>query len=187
MASTPKDRRIGWTRFFVPDPSFGWYVRGVGLGAAATALVFAGLLWWYHGKLLDLLGLYDMLDRPGVQELLLQYSKLSLLVTAIAVFGAAFFVIMMSVFFLHRIAGPIYRMKVHMMDLMAGTPPRELCFRDDDQLKDLADIFNDFMRHFGLLEQRAAPARARAHEEVAHPESPAHPKARAARRAVPSG
>ena len=185
MASTPKDRRIGWTRFFVPDPSFGWYVRGVGLGAAATALVFAGLLWWYHGKLLDLLGLYDMLDQPGVQELLLQYSKLSLLVTAIAVFGAAFFVIMMSMFFLHRIAGPIYRMKVHMMDLMAGKPPRELSFREDDQLKDLADIFNDFMRHFGLLEQRAASAQA--HEEVSHAESPTQPQPRADRRAVPSG
>jgi hypothetical protein len=173
MASTRKDRRIAWTRFFVPDPSFSWYVRGVGLGAAATALVFAGLLWWYHGKLLDLLGLYDMLDQPGMQELLLQYSQLSLLITTIAVCTAALFVIMMSLYFLHRIAGPIYRMKVHMMDLMAGTPPRELTFRDGDQLQDLADIFNDFMRHYGLLEQRAAPAPAR--EEVAHPENPAHP------------
>jgi hypothetical protein len=185
MASTRKDQRIGWTRFFVPDPAFGWYVRGVGLCAAATALVFAGLLWWYHGKLLDLLGLYDMLDQPGVQELLLQYSKLSLLITVVAVFGAAFFVITISMFFLHRIAGPIYRMKVHMMDLMAGEPPRELSFRDDDQLKDLADIFNDFMRHLGLLEPRAASAQA--HEEVSHAESSTQPQPRADRRPVPSG
>jgi hypothetical protein len=130
MAPTSRNRRIGWTRFLVPDPAFSWYVRGVGLAAAATALFFAGLLWWYHGKLLDLLGLYDMLE------------------------------------------------KLHMMDLMAGTPPRELSFREDDQLKDLADIFNDFMRHFGILEQRAAAARARdevAHPGVAHPESPARP------------
>jgi hypothetical protein len=173
MAPTSKNRRIGLTRFFVPDPAFSWYVRGVALGAAATALLFAGLLWWYHGKLLDLLGLYDMLDQPGVQELLVQYSRLSLLITTIAVCTATLFIITMSLYFLHRIAGPIYRMKVHMMDLMAGTPPRELSFREEDQLQDLADIFNDFMRHFGLLEQRAAPARA--HEEVAHPESPAHP------------
>jgi hypothetical protein len=179
MASTPKDRRLGWTRFFVPDPAFSWYVRGVGLGALATALVFAGLLWWYHGKLLDLLGLYDMLDQPGVQELLLRYSRLSLFITAIAVGGAALFVIMMSLFFLHRIAGPIYRMKVHMMDLIAGTPPRELSFREDDQLKDLADIFNDFMRHLGLLEPRGASAQAQ--EEVSHAEP------RADRRPAPSG
>ena len=178
MAATSKDRRIGWTRFLVPDPAFSWYLRGVGLGAAATALVFAGLLWWYHGKLLDLLGLYDMLDQPGVQELLVQYSRLSLAITAIAVGGAALFVIVMSLFFLHRIAGPIYRIKVHMLDLMAGEPPRELSFRQDDQLKDLADIFNDFMRHFGLLEQRAAPAL----EEASQAESPAQPQ----RRPVPS-
>ena len=173
MAPTSQNRRIGWTRFLVPDPAFSWYLRGVGLCAVATALLFAGLLWWYHGKLLDLLGLYDMLDKPGIEELLLQYSQLSLLITTIAVCTAALFVIMMSLYFLHRIAGPIYRMKVHMMDLMAGTPPRELAFRDEDQLQDLADIFNDLMRHFGLLEQRAAPAPA--HEEVAHPESPAQP------------
>lgn len=184
MAPTPRDRRIGWTRYFVPDPSFGWYVRGVGLAAAATALVFGGLLWWYHGKLLDLLGLYDMLDQPGVQELLLEYSRLSLLVTAIAVFGAAFFVIMMSVFFLHRIAGPVYRMKVHMMDLMEGETPRELTFREDDQLKDLADIFNDFMRHLGLLEQRATPAGA--HEQASHAHGSAQPQPRADRRPAPS-
>jgi hypothetical protein len=174
MASTSSDRRLGWTRFFVPDPAFSWYVRGVGLAAAATSLVFAGLLWWYHGKLLDLLGLYDMLDQPGVQELMHQYSRLSLVVTAIAVFGAALFVIVMSLYFLHRIAGPVYRIKVHMMDLMAGEPARELRFRQDDQLKDLADIFNDFMRHHGLLEPSAASAPAR--EEAAPAESPAQPQ-----------
>jgi hypothetical protein len=185
MTPTSKNRRIGWTRFFVPDPAFTWYVRGVGIGAAVTALVFAGLLWWYHGKLLDLLGLYDMLDQPGVQELLLRYSRLSLVITAIAVGGSALFVIVMSLFFLHRIAGPIYRMKVHMMDLMAGEPPRELSFRQDDQLKDLADIFNDFMRHFGLLEQRTASAQE--HEAVLPEESRAQPQPHAARRPAPSG
>ena len=183
MASKSTERRISWTRFFVPDPAFSWYVRGMGLAAAATVLVFAGLLWWYHGKLLDLLGLYDMLDQPGVQEHLLQYSKLSLVVTTIAVGGAALFVIVMSLFFLHRIAGPIYRMKVHMLDLMAGESPRELSFRQDDQLKDLADIFNDFMRHFGLLEQPAAQA----HEKVVHEQSAADPQPLAGRRPAPSG
>jgi len=185
MASMSQDRRLGWTRFFVPDPAFSWYVRGVGLAATATAFVFAALLWWYHGKLLDLLGLYDMLDQPGVQDLLLQYSKLSLLVTVIAVFGAALFVIVMSLFFLHRIAGPVYRIKLHMMDLMAGEPPRELHFRHDDQFKDLADIFNDFMRHHGLLEPRAASAQA--HEEASRAESPAQPHPGPARRPAPSG
>lgn len=146
------ERRIGWTRFFVPDPSFNWYMRTITLGSVVTAAFFAGLLWWYHGKLLDLLGLYDLLDDPAIHDLVAEYSKLSFVVIALSVLAAAGFVLVMSLFLLHRISGPIYRMKMHMLDLTAGAPARPLRFRGDDQLADLADIFNDLMRHYGLLE-----------------------------------
>jgi methyl-accepting chemotaxis protein len=160
VAARERNRRLGWTRFLVPDPAFLWYLRWVVINSLLAATFFGGLLWWYHGRLLDLLGLYDLLDGPGVRDLLVRYAELSLLVTAISVFGAAGFVIVISMFFLHRIGGPIYRLKVHMVDITAGEKPRELRFRKDDQLADLADIFNDMMRRLGHLEPaKAAPAR----------------------------
>ena len=158
MAAATANRRFGLTRFFVPDPAFGWYVRGVALGAVTAALGFGALLWWYHGKLLDMLGLYELLDDPRAYDLIADYSRLSLMVTCVAVLGVALFVILMSIFFLHRIAGPIYRLKLHMMRIMEGETPRELAFRTDDQLADLAHIFNDLMRHLGYLEQQATSA-----------------------------
>ena len=151
------DRRIQSTRFVVPDPSFGWYVRGVGIGSVMAALFFGGLLWWYHGRLLDVLGVYDALREPGMQEVISRYARLSMVVTAVAVLGSALFVVLLSMYFLHRIAGPIYRIKLHMMDIMAGETPRPIAFRQDDQLKDLSVIFNDFLRHLGALEAEEAP------------------------------
>lgn len=167
MSNRDSNRRLGWTRFFVPDPAFGWYMRAVTLGAGATSIGFAALLWWYHGRLLDLLGLYDVLTDPAAYHLVVEYSKLSLVVITLGVMGSACFVLMMSLYLLHRIAGPIYRLKMHMMDIMAGEAPRPLRFRDDDQLADLADIFNDFMRHHGLL--AADAARSAAPVEAAEP------------------
>jgi hypothetical protein len=154
------NRRIKGTRFFVPDPSFGWYVRGVGVGTLLASLFFGGLLWWYHGRLLDLLGLYDLLREPGMQDVMARYARLSLLVTVVAVLGVATFVMLLSIFFLHRIAGPVYRMKVHMMAIMAGESPGPLRFRKDDQLKDLSDIFNEFLEHQGLAQRRSSGAAA---------------------------
>jgi hypothetical protein len=152
------NRRLGLTRFFVPDPAFGWYMRTVTLGTVAASLTFAGLLWWYHGRLLDMLGLYDVLADPSVHHLVVQYSKLSLVVITLGALGSAFFVLITSLYLLHRISGPIYRMKLHMMEMMEGQAPRPLRFRTDDQLADLADIFNDFMRYHGLLEKGPSSA-----------------------------
>ena len=152
MTSSSLDRRVGWSRFYVPDPSFGWYIRGVALGALVAVLLFGGLLWWYHGRLLDVLGLYDRIAEPGMREVVVRYAQLSLLVTAVSVTGAAVWIIMLSAFFLHRIAGPIYRLKFHMMEMIAGNTPKDLAFRKKDQLKDLSVIFNEFVHHFGLLE-----------------------------------
>ena len=62
---------MGWTRFSVPDPSFGWYVRGVTAGVLTGIVVFGGLLWHFHRSLLDRLGLAE----AATQELVLEYSR----------------------------------------------------------------------------------------------------------------
>ncbi len=151
-----KDLRTGWTRFFVPDPSFGWYVRGVTTGVVTGIVVFGGLLWHFHRSLGDRLGLAEAGADPALQELLLEYSSLTLLATGVTALGGALFVVMMCLYLLHRIAGPVYRLKLHMQEIIDGGPVRELRFRQEDQHRDLADTFNELMRQLGRLEDRDA-------------------------------
>ena len=152
------NRRLGLTRFFVPDASFRWYVRGVGLGTLGIGAFFGILSWWYNRRLLESLGVFDITGNPGVQQAIADYAVYSIVIGAIASVGTVLFVALLSLFLLHRISGPVYRLKQHMLGIMMGRPPGEVTFRKEDQLADLSSTFNEFMRHLGLLEGRPHPA-----------------------------
>jgi hypothetical protein len=156
MRST--NRRLGLTRFFVPDSSFRWYARGVGCGALGIAAFFGILSWWYHRRLLGSLGVLDVGGDPGLEQAISDYAVYSITITAIASVGTVLFVTLLSLFLLHRISGPIYRLKQHMLGIMMGRALAEVNFRKDDQLSDLSATFNEFLRHLGLLEGRPHPA-----------------------------
>jgi HAMP domain-containing protein len=147
-------RRVGLTRFFVPDASFRWYVRGVALGTLGIGAFFGFLSWWYNRQLLESLGIFDFGGNPEVQQAISDYAVYSIVIGSIASIGTVLFVAVLSLFLLHRIAGPVYRLKQHMLGIMMGRPPGEVTFRKDDQLSDLSATFNEFMRHLGLLEGR---------------------------------
>jgi hypothetical protein len=151
------DRRIGLTRFFVPDASFRWYVRGVALGALIIGAFFGVLSWWYNRRLLESLGVFDVAEYPGMHQAISDYAAYSIAITAIAFIGTVIFVTLLSLFLLHRISGPVYRLKQHMLGIMMGRPPGELRFRKDDQLSDLSATFNEFTQHLGLVEERPRP------------------------------
>ncbi|GEM_PF-1312170 len=48
-----------------------------------------------------------------------------------------------GIFVSHKIAGPIYRLKKNMIQVRNGIYNREIRFRKDDQLHDMADVFNE--------------------------------------------
>jgi len=152
------NRRIGRTRFFVPDPSFRWYIRGVGFGTLGIGAFFGVLSWWYNRRLLESLGVFDAGGNPGLQQAISDYATYSIVIGAIAAVGIVLFVTLLSLFLLHRISGPVYRLKQDMLGMMMGKPPKEVRFRREDQLSDLSATFNEFMRHLGLLEGRPHPA-----------------------------
>jgi hypothetical protein len=152
------NRRTGLTRFFVPDASFRWYVRGVGLGTLGIGAFFGTVSWWYNRRLLESLGVFDVIENPGVRQAISDYALYSIVISAIASVGTVLFVTLLSLFLLNRISGPIYRLKQHMLGIMMGRPPTELTFRKDDQLSDLSASFNEFLRHLGLVESRPHPA-----------------------------
>jgi methyl-accepting chemotaxis protein len=152
------DRRSGLTRFFVPEASFRWYIRGVGLGALGIGAFFGALSWWYQRRLLDSFGVFDALSNPDLEQAVSEHAVYSLVITGVASVGTVLFVTLLSLYLLHRITGPIYRLKQHMLGIMMGRPATELTFRRDDQLADLSETFNEFLRHQRILEGRAHSA-----------------------------
>jgi len=151
-------RRVGLTRFFVPDASFRWYARGVAFGTLGIGAFFGLLSWWYNRRLLESLGVFEIGENPGMQQAISDHAFYSVVITGIASVGIVFFVTLLSLFLLHRISGPVYRLKQDMLGMMMGRPPKEVSFRKEDQLSDLSATFNEFMRHLGLLEGRPHPA-----------------------------
>ena len=151
-------RRIGLTRFFVPDAAFRWYVRSIAFGTLGIGAFFATLAYWYHRRLLESLGVFDSGGNPALQQAYSDYASYSIIIGAIACVGAVLFATLLSSFLLHRISGPVYRLKQHMLGIMMGKQPTEVRFRKEDQLSDLSATFNEFLRHLGLLEGRPHPA-----------------------------
>ncbi len=139
------DRRVSRTRYFVPDANFGWYVRGLVVAVVVATLSFGGILWWFK------LGIAGAVD-PAVAEMLIADSNRIMLATGIAVLAGAIFLMLASMFMLHRIVGPISRLKGHMQAIIDGGPVSELTFRDDDRFSEVAEIFNEVMRQQGTLE-----------------------------------
>jgi methyl-accepting chemotaxis protein len=150
-----KKKNQRWTRLFVPDPTFGWYVRGMLAGVAMGCVVFGWILWNFHGSHVE--GISAGAADPAVRELVVESSRHLLTATAVVALGCLLFVVVMSMYLLHRISGPIYRLRNHIDSIARGGPVHELTFRKDDQLLDLARSFNQMMRRLGKLERIGAP------------------------------
>lgn len=52
---------------------------------------------------------------------------------------------LVGIFLSHKIAGPLYRLKRHMIGIGKGSLPTELRFRKGDHLHDIADAFNEMV------------------------------------------
>lgn len=147
MAERAPDRstqnfRLGRSRFIVPHAAFEWYVRGIAL-AALVCGAFTGLASWvYHLELFDALGLGN---QAGWPELATQYGRLSLMAGGVVMITMALFMTLISMFLFHRIVGPIYRLKQHMIAVSNGEDVSALRLRDTDQLADVCEVYNKML------------------------------------------
>lgn len=152
--SSSHDFRIGLTRFFVPHPSFNWYIRTVGLGALATGAFFAVSGWFYHQALFDALGLSEILTQLEMSDAVGRYYRTSLVIGVVVTFASTIFVVVISSYVFHRIVGPVYRLQQHMNAIIDGAQPTELHFRASDQLQDVRETFNALMAKLEVLEHK---------------------------------
>lgn len=110
------------------------------------------LTWIYHRRLLDALGLSSQGNWP---ELIAQYDRLSLIAAAVVTVASAVFITLISMFLFHRIVGPIYRLKLHMLQVLEGGPGiGPLRFRDTDQLADVCVLYNQLLHSLDAIDPK---------------------------------
>lgn len=126
------------------DPVRFALLAGVLLGAAA---------WIYNQELNRNFGLDSshagMLHDPSFHSL----------VFTVTLFGIAFgcYVLVVGAFFFHRVAGPIYWIKCHMLDTLDGQPVAPMTLRKNDQMHDVAEAYNALLKKFGVIGGDSSP------------------------------
>lgn len=144
-----QEQRVGRSRFVVPHESFDWYVRGMALSALACGSFVGVASWYYHQHLFEALGLAQ---QAGWPELVNQYARLSMLSAGVVTVASALFITLISMFLFHRIVGPIYRLKMHMIAVCNGEEVSELHFRHNDQLSDVSEVYNKLLLSLDVVQ-----------------------------------
>lgn len=82
----------------------------------------------------------QLAELKGVYEISMEklYDKLILLVVV-----NIFIIVIISLFFSHQIAGPVYKLELTLKRIREGQISQRLFFRRTDKLDDLADQFNE--------------------------------------------
>jgi len=70
------------------------------------------------------------------------------------VFLITFIIAIIAGFFVsNRIAGPIYRLKRHMIDLIDGKKCSELTFRKKDYFTEIIPVYNELLKKYNLTDR----------------------------------
>ncbi len=150
----PSNRRLGFTRFLVPHPSFDWYVRAMSIAVAVLGVLFWVCSTIYHRELLAALGIERFVTPDEMARVLRHYTLLSALISGVVVVSTALAVTILSMFLFHRVVGPIYRLENHMRAVVEGRTSDPISFRTDDQLHELGAIYNQLLEHLGVLDEK---------------------------------
>lgn len=68
-------------------------------------------------------------------------------------------VLLLTIFFSHKLAGPVYRLEVAMNRVLEGDYTEEVRLRDGDQLTNLAELLNEVIAHAGVTMQQLSLAK----------------------------
>jgi len=144
------NHRIGLSRYVAPHPTYGWYVKTLALFALLGGIVLGGALWFHNQQMIKAVGLEQLASNPDA----LEDQALNMLIFSVTLSGIAYscLVLLVGAFFFHRVAGPIYRIKRHMLDILEGKPVGSLSLRKTDQLHDVAAVYNELLVKVGVTQ-----------------------------------
>ena len=139
-----KNARFGKSRYMVPHPLYNWYLMRIGLVALLIGAAIGSGSWLYHRKIIDATGLYVFVG--DASQLTYYNGVLFLMTVAMSVAFTVVFFLLLGGFLFHRVSGPIYRMHKHMQGIINGQAVTTLQLREEDQLKDVVETYNQLLQ-----------------------------------------
>ncbi|MBI4387196.1 MAG: methyl-accepting chemotaxis protein [Elusimicrobia bacterium] len=119
------------------------YIALILISALAITLIASGDTFYTMYKI-------ALLDNPALEPLLSQIQSM-ILVKLILFFGI---ISLVSIFFSHRLAGPIYRFEKSTQVVGAGDLTHRVSLRTGDELLELQEEFNAMVTNLQLLVQK---------------------------------
>lgn len=147
-----KNARFGKSRYIVPHPLYNWYMLRIGLAALVLGAAIGSGSWLYHRKIIDATGLYAFVGDPS--QLTYYNSLLFLMTVAMSTAVTVVFFLLLGGFLFHRVSGPIYRIHNHMQGLIDGKPMTTLKLRQEDQLQDVVETYNQLLQRLSPVPEK---------------------------------
>jgi len=149
-------------RQWVIHPVFQGKVVAFGLSIAGFSLVITAFalkyFFWRSLQVLQEAGV--PFNHPIYNFMLEQERWIKVLYLGVAMLSCGFAVVM-GLVLSHRVAGPIYRLRKHLLEAAAGRAPSQVRFRDEDYFQELADAYNAELRSRGRVRRPGSePSRA---------------------------
>ncbi len=124
---------------------------GMVVGLMMTISIAAGLLVYSTTwtVLIDRLGGKVVLDKVFVD-----LNKIILIRASLLILASMCLVAVITMFIIHRIAGPLFRVKRIMRQVEEGILPQRVKFREGDELQDVAAAIDQAMCKIGEIDER---------------------------------
>jgi sensor histidine kinase YesM len=150
-----KDRRTSLSRYIVPHSTYAWHVKAFTLFALLAGMAIGGAIGLHQLQMIKAIGLDELASNPEA----LETHSLKMLIYSVSLSGVAFSCITLVVgaFLFHRITGPIYRLKSHMLDILNDRQVGGLTLRDKDQLQDVVEVYNAMLVKLEVLKDDQPP------------------------------
>lgn len=138
-------------RNYLIDKSF--QMRYVGMIVILMVAVSVGTGWVMYSTTWTML-----LDRlKGVTELdklIIELNKAVLIRTSLLIVASVCLAAVLTVFIVHRVAGPLFRVKRVMHQIANGMVPQRVKFREGDELQDVAVAIDEAVCRIGELSEK---------------------------------
>ena len=146
-----KNRRIGLSRFTVPHATYAWHVKAFALFALVAGMALGGAIGLHQIQMIKAIGLDELAINPEA----LETHALKMMIYSVTLSGIAFscFTLVVGAFLFHRICGPIYRLKGHMLALLNDQQVHSLKLRETDQLQDIAEVYNSLLVKYQIIKE----------------------------------